>query len=695
MIKEIYIMDEIIEKIKKYVNDHLNSYTFDGVLKKFFDENNDVELFINELVKNEPWFISPKKALFLISKGITEKQYCKTCKKELTYDAVKRGSVYCSGGCKSRDNDKKKQEAENRINNEKIYEVDFSIKLSDEVINEYKKNHNKPYDLVLEKIKNFYKHDSKGIGLFNLLRSNKDVDKYLTDLVLINPWMKNKKNAFWFVKNELYEGLKCKKCGKHLSPKQIRDNHEYCSAKCAQNDDELRERLKKTNLDKYGVEYGLQNDEIKEKIKKTNLERYGVENIFSSKEMRDKRDRGFLEKYGTIYPAASKKVRAKIANTNMERYGSATPFGNKEVLEKCRKLYVKRSYKRLVEKLKDYFIPMFTEEEYQGWSREYTYKWKCVKCGNVFEQKGIYTTGFGYDSIFPRCLKCNPFISGFSGQEKEVVDFIKSVYSGKIVENDRKLIKPFELDVYLSDVKLAIEYDGLYWHSTATGKDEYYHLNKTERCLEKGVQLIHIFEDEWLYKQDIIKDIIKSKLNIYDHRVYARCCEIREVDFKEASDFLDKNHIQGRDNSSIRYGLYHDGELVSLMTFGKPRFNKHFKLELMRFSTKLGYQVVGGASRLISVLKRKYDCSIISYADRRYSCGKLYEKLGFKLIGKSAPNYCYVRENEKYSRYQCQKSKIGKILGDKFDENLTEYENMKINGFDILYDCGNLIYVLE
>ena len=215
-------------------------------------------------------------------------------------------------------------------------------------------------------------------------------------------------------------------------------------------------------------------------------------------------------------------------------------------------------------------------------------------------------------------------------------------------------------------------------------------------CEDKGYQLIHIFEDEWINQRQIIEDRIKSLLGIYDRKIYARKCEIREIEKAVSDIFLLENHLQGKDNASIRYGLYYQGELISVMTFGKPRFNKKYDFELIRFVSKLGTQVIGGFSKLLKHFGRNFsNASIISYADRRFSKGNVYEKSGFTLMTISKPNYIWANKNNRFSRYQCQKHKLKQILGDKFNPNLSESENMMMNGYNKIYDCGNLIFVLE
>lgn len=254
----------------------------------------------------------------------------------------------------------------------------------------------------------------------------------------------------------------------------------------------------------------------------------------------------------------------------------------------------------------------------------------------------------------------------------------------------RKLIKPYELDFYFEDHSLAIEYDGIYWHSNI---DRDYHLNKTQQCEEKGVQLLHMLNNEWTdkSKRPIWESVIRSKLGL-NKTIFARKCTVcKNIDVK---GFLDENHLQGYIPAKITYGLMYQNQLVSVMTFSAPRFNKAFQYELIRFCNLRNINVIGGAGKLLKHFICDYHPkSIISYANRRWSNGRLYEKLGFTKIGESEPNYFYTKDCFKLlSRLQCQKHKLPELLGDLFDENLTEQENMLKAGYRILYDCGNLVY---
>lgn len=318
---------------------------------------------------------------------------------------------------------------------------------------------------------------------------------------------------------------------------------------------------------------------------------------------------------------------------------------------------------------------------------------KHIECGKISEisLKNGFMKSIDTNKLCTHCYHVASY------GEEEVYEFIKKLNNTEVMHKYgcRKIIPPKELDIYIPIKKIAIEYDGLYWHSIDGKEDRNYHLNKTEMCEEKDIQLIHIFENEWLYKQDIVKSRLKNLLGIYDATVFARKCEVREVTSQESKFFQGANHIQGACNSSVNLGLYFNNELISLMTFGKCRFNKNYEWELLRFCNKLGYHVPGGAGKLLKHFENAYrPKSLISYADRRWSRGKLYEALGFTLDHISKPNYWYYKSGDYdlKSRVNFQKHKLKDKL-ENFDPKLSEAENMKNNGYLKIYDCGNLVFV--
>lgn len=277
--------------------------------------------------------------------------------------------------------------------------------------------------------------------------------------------------------------------------------------------------------------------------------------------------------------------------------------------------------------------------------------------------------------------------------EKEIVSWIKEEFKIiNIIENSRKIISPYGLDIYLPDYNLAIEFNGLYWHSEiGNNKDSEYHKIKTELCSEKRIQLIHIFQDEWVGKQTIVQSIIKSKLNKCKS-LFARKAEYKEISRKEGADFFINNHLQGNSDNIIRYfGLFNDQELTFVIGIGKPRYNKNYDYELIRSCTKLNTTVVGGFEKLMKNIPLKG--SIISYVDRRYFNGNSYKSWNY--LEKTRPNYYYLDRKKviiRESRLKYQKHKLPKLFPNVYDDQLTEWEIMQLAGYDRIWDCGNLTY---
>lgn len=290
------------------------------------------------------------------------------------------------------------------------------------------------------------------------------------------------------------------------------------------------------------------------------------------------------------------------------------------------------------------------------------------------------------------CPKCS---ATKSNKEGELVSFVQEMVE-EIIENDRELISPKEIDIVIPAKKLAIEFNGLFWHSDKNvGKD--YHLNKTQDCKQEGYRLIHIFEDEWDHKKEIVKSRIRNILGRNSTKIYGRNTKVVEIDHRTAKGFLESNHIQGSINSKIRLGLYYKDKLVSIMTFGPLRralgnSSKEGNYELLRFCNLKNTNVLGGASKLLRYFEKKYiPKRVISYADYRWSNGELYETLGFNYLGRSKPNYYYL---DKGSRNRLQRFKYRKseLVKEGFDKEKTERQIMEDRGYSRIYDCGALRY---
>ena len=297
-----------------------------------------------------------------------------------------------------------------------------------------------------------------------------------------------------------------------------------------------------------------------------------------------------------------------------------------------------------------------------------------------------------YNTII--CTTCNPSNSSKSGFEQQLFEFIKASYCKEIYRNKR-ILENQEIDIFLPELKIGFEFNGLYWHNELN-KENNYHLIKTELSERQDIKLIHIYEDDWIYKQNIVKSRILNLLG-KSNKIYARKCEIKEIeDNKLIREFLEKNHIQGFVGSKIKIGLFCNDELVSLMTFGNLRRamgqkSKEGTYEMLRFCNKLNINVIGGASRLFKYFIKQYKPKeVISYADRSWSTGELYEKLGFKLSHKTKPDYYYILDKSyRKHRFNFRKDKLVK---EGADPNKTEHEIMIEKGIFRIYDSGSLKY---
>lgn len=273
---------------------------------------------------------------------------------------------------------------------------------------------------------------------------------------------------------------------------------------------------------------------------------------------------------------------------------------------------------------------------------------------------------------------------------------IGDIFTGAI-KNDRSILDGEELDLYYPDKKVAIEFNGNYWHSNLY-KDKEYHRKKTITCLENGIRLIHIFEYEWLDCETRIKieSLIRNALNIDVKTIYGRETKVCEISREEAEIFINDNHIQGYTNSSINIGLKYENRIVGVMTFGSPRFNNDCEYELIRLAFEKGFRVVGGAKKLFKYFIKKYKpANIVSYCDIAKFSGHVYKELEFEFVGYTEPSYVWFNmyNGNVLSRYKTMKKTLIKDFD--LDENieLTEEDIMSNMGFLKIYNCGNAKYI--
>jgi very-short-patch-repair endonuclease len=474
--------------------------------------------------------------------------------------------------------------------------------------------------------------------------------------------------------------------------------------KCACGCGEILKNIK----NKYIVGHSNRDPEIKAKKEKSYIQKYGVSNPSKSLEIKNKKEQTNFKKFGSKYASQNIDIKNKLKQMWISKYGVDNPSkidrvkkiisekvkaSREKVREKTQKTFYKTILLRLHEEGKlGSLEPLFDTNDYKG--RSFKYPFKCKKCLSIVETNlKIY-----YEPL--RCFNCNPKINtgGQSILEKELCDFIKKI-DPDIKEQDRNIIHPMELDIVSEKHKIAIEVDGLYWHSEISGKkNKFYHSLKRKNTNQAGYRLIQIFEDEWIEKQKIVKSRIKNIFKMNFKKIYARKCKVKEITSELKSKFLKKYHIQGNDKSNLHLGLFYKDKLISVMTFNPYRIAlgntpKEHCYELVRFCSIFNFSIVGGASKLLKYFENKFKpIEIISYADKRWSEGNLYDTLNFNFIGTTQPNYWYIVKNQRKHRFSYRKSELSKILKN-FDNSLSEWENMQLNGYDRIWDCGNLKYV--
>ena len=458
--------------------------------------------------------------------------------------------------------------------------------------------------------------------------------------------------------HDILERPKCS-CGGFVKfNTSTRQFQKYCSNKCRFDNPEETKRLREeTNLKKYGAKNVLASDYGKVKAKNTILTKYGVDNYTKTDEYK------------------------QLA---LGRLHSTT------ALENIKVGHLKKSYNNICKRY-SHCVPQFTLDEYHGVKGYIEYPWKCNTCNKDF----ISSCDNGSPPI---CTHCTP-----SGSMHEVVckQYLDSLGVDFKFKDRKHLPSKKEIDLYIESKKFGIELGGLYWHSTANPiYTKPYHVNKTNECDDLDIKLFTVFDDEMFnpIKRRIVLNKIKNGVNLIKRRIYARKCKVVELSSSQCEKFLEKYHIQGFIGSSYKYGLTYNNRLVSVMTFNKGRTATGHKAqdglwELGRYCTVFNFSIVGGASKLLShFIKSVHPREIYSYADRRWSRGNLYEKIGFTFVKNTTPNYWYTKTfKTREHRVKYQKHKLTHMKS--YDESLTEEEIMKREKYFKIWDCGSKLYI--
>lgn len=306
----------------------------------------------------------------------------------------------------------------------------------------------------------------------------------------------------------------------------------------------------------------------------------------------------------------------------------------------------------------------------------------CVEHGAFYTRLYSLKAGAGCPRCAGTVAKSEDEVAAWLGDLGVVV--LSQV--GDLLDNQRKI------DLYLPDYNLAIEHCGLYWHREGA-KDKLFHYDRYKDAQQAGMRMITLFEDEWVQKQDVVKSVLLGLLGLDDNRISGRQTEVRSATWAEVSPLYERSHLQGAGSPcKENYALYYKGVVVSAMSFRADRFGGHTK-ELTRYA--FSARVAGGFNKLLAAFTRAQENhgTLVSYSDKRWFSGRTYEQAGFVHVGETGPGYWWCKSGNRYSRLRFQKHKLAGLLP-KFDENLTEEENMYAHNYWKIWDCGMDKWVL-
>lgn len=533
------------------------------------------------------------------------------------------------------------------------------------------------------------------------------------------------------LEHDIYEPPECIECGGKVKTASGNRFPETCSASCRATRasrehrkkvkelygvdhhtqlESVKNKAKQTNLEKYGTTHFMKSDEGKKHHKEKMVERYGVDNVFSLSEIKEKIKKTNREKYGSENPMQNSDILEKAKKTNLERYGFENPMQNKEIFSKAMQTNIERygvPFYHMTEEFKKKVIEQNMERwgvvhnrqrhiskeslvllDDKDWMEE---QYKLLGGVDLSKLLGV-GDGVIYDRLRKHGIDINPTYQ--SAAERQVNEFIMSL-GFDTIQSDRSILGGKELDIVIPEKKIAIEYNGLFWHSFPK-RPKNYHKEKTEATNAAGYRLIHIFEDEWKYQQEQMKNKLKSILGVDDRPVvYARKCEVVDMtkDKTKVKDFYNEHHVQGNGGQSLVFALVEEGIPVAMMSF-KRRSSVEY--DLTRYATSK--RVVGGFSKLLKASKNHLKNLgvefIVSFADKRYSDGNMYLQNGWEHVYDTKPDYQYVIEDMRVRKQNFRR----KILEEKlpnFNPDESEMVNMMKHEIFPIYDCGLMKFKMD
>ena len=437
----------------------------------------------------------------------------------------------------------------------------------------------------------------------------------------------------------------------------------------------VREKIITTTVDRYGVENYTQTDEYKIKVQETNISRYGCSWGIVSKNSIDKKIETNRLRYGCDYASQADTVKNKIENTNIEKFGVKCSLQSDHTRVLMEERYGELRSNQIA--IGHDIIKILKSRDLLSEAIE----------GNSFTFLAD-KWNVGISTILKYCRE-HGIVIPRSSYENAISTFLNNA-GINYIHNTRSILGGAEIDFYLPEFNIAIEFNGLYWHSSIF-KDKNYHKEKYNACNDKNIRLVMINEDEWINRGEIVRSKLLHLFGKSPKGAAARKLKLMEINSVTANDFFEKYHLQGR-TGSITYavGSYEGDKIVGAMAFNHQRGTN--KVELIRFCSDQ-YSRSGLFSRMLKFsIKENHYTEILSFADLRYSMGEVYSRNGFRKVGIISPDYSYIIKKTTAHKSNFTKKKISKKFGIDMS-TMTERQAMDELGFPRLYDCGKLKFV--
>ena len=424
------------------------------------------------------------------------------------------------------------------------------------------------------------------------------------------------------LRNDIKEIPKCEACSKELTfAKSVAKFLTFCSTKCSANSKETVTKRQQTNLIKYGSTNVLRSDSVIKQTEEKMLLKHGVKT--------------FLE---------SDEYKQRFASGDIMR--KSNPELNRQRM-------LEWSFANVLPNFKNKVIPLFTLEDYTGGGSGKHYPWECVRCKSVFHNYYVRQK-----NTWPKCPKCD---AAYTDIEYAVINFL-ATKNIPCKLRDRKTIPNRELDIYIPEKNLAIELNGLYYHSEKKLDDINYHIKKTKLCRSKNIDLIQIFADEIYYKKQLCISKIKNRLGI-NRKISASECTIKPID--GCTNFLTKYTFRGELPANTKLGAFYKNKLVGVMTFNGDI--------ICQFATLYSFEITNLFDVFVAFYTKEFLQSELNYfADIRWE--PCLTKPNFDLVDVDCPK-CWGTKNF-LTRFEVSE-----------EESNVLFEDYEL-GYTRIWDCG-------